>query len=210
MIDLDIIGGPGRWLSDAEMGDGASVVLAGDSGVSLRGPFAGLVLLLADPASASATSVTKSTSSTKGVKVEIDETIESAALRVGDTLAMDDAATGITVDIADGRLDVVMTQLNGTVRWDATGTLRVDETGNEAAMSVDGVAAAGRGLDTIRVNVNRRDNNRHGRGACRGAHRGQCLHGRQDIIRHSRPCERGRWRRHDTAPRRPCCRRCVW
>ena len=123
-----------------ETGDVASVVLAGDSEVSLRGPTAGLVLLLADPVIASATSVTKLTPSTKDVNVQIDKTVDSAALRVGEALALDNAATGIDVNIADGNLDVTMTQLDGTVRWDATGTLRVDETGEAAAMSVDCVA----------------------------------------------------------------------
>ena len=134
MIDLDIIGGPGRWLSDAEMGDVASVVLAGDSGVSLRGPFAGLVLLLADPASASATSVTKSTSSTKGVKVEIDETIESAALRVGDTLAMDDAAT-LEATAGHVRAD----ELGGTLECVKAWGVSVESTTDSSTVTIPGV-----------------------------------------------------------------------
>ena len=68
----------------------------------------------------------------------------STSSGVGDALTLDDAASGIVVDIADGRLGVTVTRQDGTVRWSATGTLRVDETGEAAAGSVDCVAAVTR------------------------------------------------------------------
>ena len=75
----------------------------------------------------------------------------STSSGVGDALTQDDAAAGIVVNIADGRLGVTVTQLDGTVRWNATGTLRVDETGEAAAVDVDGLCRHDEDATGLRV-----------------------------------------------------------